>query len=748
MRYPEPAMRRISTWLMSAVPCALLAGAVVGLVETVRLAGGAAGLPALAAVVVGLSALLGLVAGVPLLAVASLLGRAPWWQRFAADVREPGATRVAALVRGLVVLAAAALFWLATYLLSSWSHARFRAAGAIGVLEATTLLVLVAALLIAALAVTPPLVRWLGGRRWLHAATTGWPGLAILVVATAGVGAGAWLMLRKAAPDADLRPGVTALGFVAALAALHGLQVPRRLGRTGRPAVAAALLVAVALSLAMVGNQPAARLAVASHGIASLAPLRVLWRVFDRDRDGHPSRFGGADCADGDPTAHPGATEVPDNGVDENCAGGDLTAEMLAPRLRAQPSARPDAPRRNVILISIDAVRADHVSAYGYERPTTPVLDQLAGRSTRFAWAITASPTTRRAIPALVTGRYASTLALREGNGVWPPVLEKKHHTLLGESFKRAGYETRAVMCCTTLFDKAAGVVEGIEHVDAGAEKLYRTRPGKYNGDEVASRVVKLLRGRAGATGKPLFLWLHFIDPHNPYVDLPGAPAFGMRDIDRYDSEIAYIDARIGEILAALNEAGMSENTVIAVVADHGDEFYEHGNHFHGRSLYNELVRVPLIIHAPGAAPRVVAEPVSVVDVAATLLDLVGLDRPAGQNGRSLAAAVRGEGPVPDRTVLAELIADRNIARNLVAAFHGEWKLIWDLDANAYELYSLVDDPGDTRDLAGDRPEVAAELRRRLEEAVDRELTLLPIDKHAGKPRPSSRPAAKADQGE
>jgi arylsulfatase A-like enzyme len=747
MRYSEPMMRRLATWLMSAVPCALLAGALVGLVETVRLAGGTAGLAALAAVVIGLTALFGLIAGVPLLAAASLLGRAPWWQRFAADLREPGATRVAALVRGLVTLAVAALFWLATYRLASWTHERFRAAGAIGVLEATVLLAVAAALLIATLAITPLLVRWLGGRRWLHAATRGWPGLAILIAATAGAGASAWLVLRQAAPDADLRPGLTALGFVVALAALAGWQVPRRLGRAGQPAVVAALFAAVALSLATVGGLHAARLSVASHGIASLVPLRALWRVFDRDRDGHPSRFGGADCDDGEPTAHPGATEIPDNGVDENCAGGDLGAELLAPRLRAQPSARPDAPRHNVILISIDAVRADHLSAYGYERPTTPVLAELAGRSTRFAWAITASPTTRRAIPALVTGRYASTLAFREGNGVWPPALEKKHHTLLGETFRRAGYETRAVMCCTTLFDKAAGVVEGIDQVDAGAEKLYRTRPGKYNGDEVAARVTALLRGRAGATGKPLFLWLHFIDPHNPYVDLPGAPSFGTREIDRYDSEIAYIDARIGEILAALREAGMSESTVIAVVADHGDEFYEHGNHFHGKSLYNEVVRVPLILHVPGAPPRVVAEPVSVVDVAATLLDLVGLDRPAGQNGRSLAAAVRGEGPAPDRTVLAELIADRNITRNLVAAFHGTWKLIWDLDANTYELYSLVDDPGDTRDLAGDRPDVTAEMRRRLDEAVDRELTLLPTDKHAGKPRPSSRPAEKPAKG-
>src|SRR5690606_33387522 len=119
---------------------------------------------------------------------------------------------------------------------------------------------------------------------------------------------------------------------------------------------------------------------------------------------------------------------------------------------------------------------------------------------------------------------------------------------------------------------------------------------------------------------------------------------------------------------------------------------------------------------------------VSVIDIGPTLLDLVGLTRPAGQSGRSLAPAL-GTGELPERMVLAELIADRNITRNLRAGFLGEWKIIWDLDADAYELYSLADDPGDSRDRRGRDREVFERLRRELHRQTDRELSLLPIDR-------------------
>lgn len=176
---------------------------------------------------------------------------------------------------------------------------------------------------------------------------------------------------------------------------------------------------------------------------------------------------------------------------------------------------------------------------------------------------------------------------------------------------------------------------------------------------------------------------------------------------------------------------------MLAVTADHGEEFLEHGDRFHGRSLYSELVRVPLLIAAPGGPSHTVAEPVSLVDIGPTVLDLVGLPRPPGQNGRSLASSVLERKPPPDRMVLAELIADRNIKRNLVAGLVPGWQIIKDLDANTYELYSLAFDPGMKSNRMEGEPEVAERLRAQLAAQIDVELT--PLAPRAAKKTPKKK---------
>lgn len=730
-------LRRVGTAVGRAAVHACAAGLAIGVVELTRLAG-TVPLPALALGAVGLTALLGLAIGLPLLGLAALVARAGFARTWWAGIREPGAPRIAALVRAVLAVVVVAAIWFVAYRIAVWSHGRFNARGAFGLLLATSITAIGVVLVVVAASIAPPLGRWLGARRALQKVTSGKLGAGLLAVVAIGGMTAAILFTRNAARDYDWRPVYMALGFLALLGAASVLDLARRVRRAGAIAIGAVTAVVVLAALLRIGGDDRTRGTIAAHGTTSQRALRALWWLADGDGDGFATAFGGVDCDDDNYFVNPAGKEIAGNGKDDNCSGGDLAAERVAFRIRQQPSSQPGAPKRNVLLITIDALRADHVGAYGYARPTSPTIDALAARGARFAWAISPSPTTRRAIPAMTVGRYASTIAFKPDG--WPPVMQPKKHATIGQAFKGAGYQTAAILCCTVLFDKASGNVEGIDEVDASAAKLGKV---PHSGEHLATKAREWLVARKDDP-RPFYLWTHFLDAHNPYKQPPGVPSFGNGELDRYDAEIVHVDRQIAALLAALEETGELADTIVVITSDHGDEFYDHGNRHHARSLYNELVRIPLIVAAPGATPQVIETPVSMVDIGATLLDLVGVSRPGGQNGRSLAPAVLGTGPAPDRTVLSELIADRNITRNLRAAYHGTWKLIWDLDANTYELYSLADDPFDKHDRIADEREVFADLRARLEEASDIELALLPGESPPKKPKKPDQPKPKA----
>jgi arylsulfatase A-like enzyme len=206
----------------------------------------------------------------------------------------------------------------------------------------------------------------------------------------------------------------------------------------------------------------------------------------------------------------------------------------------------------------------------------------------------------------------------------------------------------------------------------------------------------------------------------------PGATSLGDEEIDRYDAEIAFADEHIGRVIAALAKAGLSSTTIVAVTSDHGEEFGEHGQRFHARSLFNQVVRVPMIVLNPGSRPTTIDEPVSLADVVPTLLDLAGIDIPDGMSGQSLAAAVRGGSIAPDRPVFLELSPDHQIDRDMVGVVSGDWKAIWDREANAWSLFSLRTDPDDFVDRSHSHPAELRSLRQSLLHALDSELTPAP----------------------
>ncbi len=725
-----------------------VAALAIGAIEAWRLLGVAPAVSTLV-VAIGLTVLGGIVVGLPLYGVGAAVLRIPPIARWRARAAETGAARVGALVELAIAILGLVALWVVAQGAAAWALFHFNARGATAVLLATALTGAAIGIAATTTLAAPPLARLVARPAVLHRWTAGWRGGAVLATLLLSLAIGVTLVVARAAPAYDPRPARMEAGFVLALALAAGLGIERRLRRPGAlGAIGAAVLLALS-SLVVIGRADVARSAVAGRGTTSVTVLRALWHLTDGDGDGYAGRFGGGDCDDDHAAISPGALEIVDNGKDDNCGGGDVTTAQLAPRTTEVPPRDPAAPRRNVILLTIDTLRADHLGAYGYARPTSPRIDALAARGAVFEWAISPSPITRRAVPALMTGRYASTIGFKDGS--WPPKMIAGRHRVLGEVFKKAGYRTHAILCCDDLFDKASGVIAGIDQVDMDAAK----QTGKP-GDVVAAHVREFLNGSAraapagsqssdvgasapGDAAAPFFLWVHLFDPHHPYVAHAGT-SFGKNGLDRYDGEIAFVDAQVGVILDALDRSGLAASTIVALTSDHGEGFDEHGVSHHGNSLYAEAVRVPLIVRAPDASPQRIAGPVSMIDVGPTLLDLVGLPRPAGQNARSLAGSVRTGEPPPDRMVLAELIADRQIGRSLRAGYLGRWKIVWDLDASTRALYAYTSDPLDGDDVYADHASDAVAMTRALAEASDLELTLLPGEKPIAKEKPKPKP--------
>lgn len=691
------------TKLGAAATDALIAGGAGAVVETLRIA-----IDARDVGFVGWFAIVALgIAGATVLSlfiqlVVGIALRVPGVAAVVDDFATDETRRVIIAWRVLLGAGALIAFGMVAFVVTSRLHVsfRFKESNVMGALVASLVTPLALAAVAAAVVIdrrlTPMISRFpgvlSGGRRW-----------AVAVIACVGGVIAPTLLAERIVPEANVEPVliVSAVIMCATTIRLVGAARLRAL-RIAAPVLA---IFAVTGSL-LVGRAEHARAAVVAYGAVSKGVAKVMWRLADRDHDGYaPAWIGGADCDDRDPDRSPSRRDVINNGIDENCTGHDAPASQPP-----VPSSAPgDGKRPNVILISLDTIRADHLASWGYKRPTSPSIDKLATQGTRFDIALTSSPSTRYALPSLLSGRFASTTSRSE-----PP-------STLAESLKAAGYETLAVLCCQGVV--ARRELRGFDEVDTDPEAVRLARKGQSNADAVAGAAINHLERYARRSDPPpLFLWVHFYDAHHPYQAPERPTAFGSSDLDRYDAEIAYLDRNIGELLNALDARKLTENTVVVLTSDHGEEFGEHGIRFHARSLFNQVTRVPLIIRAPGGTARVVTQPVSIVDVMPTVLDLVGVPAPA-LNGRSLAGAVRGVDRGPTRPVFVELVAESWYKRNAVAIVTSEWKVIWDREANAWSLYA-TSDVGDRDDRADAAPEQLAAMKKLLGETLDRELAV------------------------
>ncbi|MCA9707364.1 MAG: sulfatase-like hydrolase/transferase [Myxococcales bacterium] len=559
------------------------------------------------------------------------------------------------------------------------------------------------------------------------------------MLATGGLGLVAllWIADERDLDWATVDPRPLAFGLVALVVWRLGVRRFCFAPRVGvASAGAASLLAGVAVSWSL-GSLPASSGGLETartHSLVLRKVIETLRVIRDGDGDGYAEALcdRDCDCNDHDAGINPGAVEIPDDGIDQNCSGEDLVrpaqladaqeAELeMAARSVALAEVSPPYP---ILLITIDTLRADHVSSYGYQRPTTPVLDALAETAVRFEQARAQGPATRYSIPAMLTGRFFSTLP-RELHGKWCRLLPQNH--TFAEYLGEAGYATRAVMTYMR-FSPQSGFGQGFDAWDTSIYEL-RSTSKNASGHQVTELGLQHLDALL-EQGRPWLLWLHYFDPHSRYVEHPeGDFSFGEELVDLYDGEIAFTDAQIGKLFEGLRERGLWDQVAIIVASDHGEGFGGPDDHtvvYHGHSLYDVEVRVPLLVRVPGMPARVVETPVGLIDVAPTILELAGLAVPDSMHGHSLLPWLRGgrgrkapvfvERPGDIQPNLADPFACHEGACGpLMGLVQWPHKLSWDVRHNRFELYDLQADPKERNDLAAAEPERAAELARTLE---------------------------------
>lgn len=383
-----------------------------------------------------------------------------------------------------------------------------------------------------------------------------------------------------------------------------------------------------------------------------------------------------------------------------------------------------DAPKRpNILLISIDTLRADRLGCYGYARNTSPSIDAFAAQATVFDAAHSSSAWTLPSLCTLMTGLAPSTHGATQLDSLLPA-----EQRTLAEHLLRSGYDT-AIVASHAFLTEHYGLQQGFNLVDEDLVVAASDFNRSITSPAVSDRGIRFLDAKAldaqagHDTTNPWFLWLHYFDPHAEYMQHAGvSERFGTdTQSNLYDGEIAFTDAHVGRVLEALQNNGLADNTLVIVTADHGEEFGEHGQQRHGSHLHQEVVRVPLIVRLPqhlrqvsGQLARVPAV-VGTIDLLPTILDVCTLPVPTGLHGQSLTPLLRGEHMAP-REILMEVSWRAN--QDMRALRTGEWSYhAYDYPrARPTGLYNIGADPYEQSDLCGALPTDAATHAARLEE--------------------------------
>jgi arylsulfatase A-like enzyme len=333
-----------------------------------------------------------------------------------------------------------------------------------------------------------------------------------------------------------------------------------------------------------------------------------------------------------------------------------LAVADSCPTAAAPP--RPERPRPNLLLITLDSTRSDHLGCYGYALPTSPQIDRVARQGVRFSDANSQIPLTGPSHATMMTGLHPHEHgAVR--NGVPLPSSART----LAERLRDEGYRTAAFLSGWTLRANLSGMDQGFDLYNDRMEDRYRLVNTQRFASQVTPKAVAWLVRHADA---PFFLWVHYFDPHSPYLRRPELfdwlgdrktiqETVPSRTL-RYDSEIRFMDTHTGVVFRTLRKLGLEGDTLVVIAGDHGESLGEHGYVGHGRHLYEEIVRVPLILSWPGRLPRglTIDTPVALIDLVPTLLSLLHLPALGTSSGVDLSPLLLGS----DETVR---FADRRI---------------------------------------------------------------------------------------